>query len=201
MKSDKNGGMFILKGMLLFGVITELVRDGIMMFLSVPRQTALQVMDGWWIWNPLNYVSWSNGLAGFMADSVATGIGLVLAVILFADAKELFPGSLRKASIGMICGATVTSMLFPEATLMQMVLLAGLVSFIFGAALSSGKISHVELFGSFGIIFGMILRMLFPYGGVITLVAMMALIITNITCLTGGFVMGCAVRCVCIRKP
>lgn len=190
MKSKK-GWTTILQGMFVFGMIIEAVRDGIVTHFSVPKQTAFQVTGDRWIWNPFNGVQWSCGLAGFLADSVALGVCLILIIGLFANTRETAHGSMKQAVIGTILGGIMVMAIMPGVTLVQLVWFAAVISLCFGIALGIDLIGHAELFGSFGIMLGINTWTFFLYGGMIALTVTAALVAVNLGMILLGYLIGC----------
>lgn len=189
MKNNWSAG-FIFKGMVVFGMLVEAIRDGMVILLPVQKQAALQVLNGRWIWNPFDTVLWSSGLVGFVADGIGAGMCLVLVIALFADARTLIPGSGKQSRIGIVVGVAVASLLMPGITLFQITLFAMGVSLIFGVALSINLIGYAHLFVSFGVILGITMWIFFLYGGVVTIVAMVTLVMVNFICIIFGFFIG-----------
>lgn len=192
MEPKKNDWPWILGCMVVFGMVAEMIRDVANVFLAMPKLATLPVVSGRWIWNPLGDIQWLGGFLGFLADSIAAGVGVVLAISLFTNTKEVAPGSGRHAIIGALVGVPVTMILLPGVTLMQAAWLAAGVGVYFGAALGSEFIGDAELFGAFGMVLGMAIWTFLLCGGVVGLLVMATLLIVNGVGIVVGFIIGCA---------
>lgn len=192
MEPKKEGRLLLFGGMLVLGTVVEIARCFVLKtFTKFPQPMELSVTDERAMWNPFGNV---NGLDfGLMADSAAIGAGIIIVLSLFDGAKEAFPGSTGQAIIGTVFGLILTIVMFPDATLMQIVWLVVAISWGFGMMLGFGLITDAELYGTFGMVLGISLGTFCFYGGMVALAVMAVLVLVNGIELFIGFLMGCSI--------